>query len=340
MATVDSVEALTQELNGVLKYKDVQLMSRSDWGPINFESARSDIETALSIAGDLAGMPLEELTDHDAQQIQGYIPAVVQTLEQIDGFSIISGGSPQDNKDNICNQLRKTVERFRAAANPHIPYLAYKRGDVAESVAKLEGAIARTQAAYDEARIWIDEKKGEIEAIESAARAAAASAGVGTFTDEFNTEARDLRDRSRNWLISALGFGLATIGAAILFYFWPSVGSDAGTLETLRNIASKAAIIVVLFTGTVWCGRNYRALVHQAAVNKHRALSLKTFQAFVEATKDEYVKDAVLMAATRTVFGNVPTGFVEEGRSQESGVNFVEFGRSAAETAAERATQN
>jgi len=336
MATRDLVDALKKELETVLKYADTQLVNRPEWGTINFEDARPDVETALSISKDLASLPLEELTDGTAGEIQGAIPAVAQSLELIDDFSITSGGSPRDNRENICNQLHNAIEGLRASATPYIPYLAYKRGDVAESVAKLEQTIARTQAAYDEAKKWIDDKRVEIEQIESAARAAAASAGVGTFTDEFNTEAEKLQNLSKVWLKSSFGFAVATIAAAILFYFWPSVSPDAGTSETLRNIASKAAIIAVLFTGTVWCGRIYRALVHQAAVNKHRALSLKTFQAFVEATNDKYVKDAVLMAATRTVFSNVPTGLVEERGDQDSGVSFVEFGRSAAETAAER----
>ena len=190
------------------------------------------------------------------------------------------------------------------------------------------------------AKKYITGKRAEIEKIESATRAAAASAGVGTFTEEFRTEAEKLDRQSEYWLYSSLAFAAVTIGAAIVFFFWPSVSSDAGMSETLRIMASKAAVIVVLFSGAVWCGRIYRSFVHRAAVNRHRALSLKTFQAFVEASDDKYVKDAVLMAATNTVFRSVPTGLVEEGDSQDPGVNFVEFGRPAAGTAAEGVAQN
>ena len=111
-------------------------------------------------------------------------------------------------------------------------------------------------------------------------------------------------------------------------------------METLRNVFSKAAVIAVLFTGTVWCGRIYRALIHQAAVNRHRALSLKTFQAFVRATDDPVVRDAVLMAATRTVFGSVPTGLVEHSGGQDAGLNFFEYNRSAGEKAAKNSRRN
>ncbi|MYJ78642.1 MAG: hypothetical protein F4047_10980 [Caldilineaceae bacterium SB0670_bin_27] len=110
MATNELVNALTKELETVLKYADTQLVSRPEWGTINFENARADIETALSISIDLASLPLQELTDGAAGEIQGAIPAVAQSLEQIDGFSISSGGSPPENRDDICNQLRNAIE--------------------------------------------------------------------------------------------------------------------------------------------------------------------------------------------------------------------------------------
>ena len=336
MATHGHVNMLQQELNTLLEYTDTELITRPAWGEINFEDARLDVEAALSIARDLASLPLQELTDRTAQQIQSVIPHVAALFGQIDEFSLTAGGDPADNSRRICTDLHEAVDQLRDSASPSIPYLAYKRGDIADSIAKLDGAIAQSQQAFSDAEIWISEEKEKIEQIESAARTAAASAGAGTFTDEFNTEAGNLQRQSKKWLVAAALFAGGTVLAALLFYFWPTVSSGAGPWETLRNIASKAAIIAVLFTGTVWCGRIYRALVHQAAVNRHRALSLKTFQAFVEASDDPYIKDAVLMAATRTVFESAPTGLVEQDGSQNSGVNFVEFGRSAAETAADK----
>ena len=340
MATDELVDALKQELNNVLQYTDTELINRSVWGEINFESARPDIQAALSDASDLSGLPLEELTHNAINDIQASIPQVAKILEEIDKFSIASGGSPSDFRDDFCNQLREAVEQLRNSATSYIPYLAYKRGDVSESIAKFEGMVASAQKAYEEAEAWVDDKKEKIEKIESAARAAAASAGVGTFTSEFDDEATKVQGQSKAWLRAACGLAISTIVAAICFYFWPKVAPDSGVWDPLRLIASKAVIVMVLFTGAVWCGRIYRALVHQATVNKHRALSLKTFQAFVEATDDPYVKDAVLMAATRTVFGSVPTGFAGTDGTQDSGVNFVEFGRSAVEKAASKSNRS
>lgn len=339
MATEDLIDTLKKELQSLAAYTDIELISRRDeWGPINFEEARPDIDLTLSMAIDLLDLPLQYLTDATAQQIIDHIPGVATDLEGINQFSVEEGDSA-NRRDNLCSSLHTQVEAFHVVASPSIPYLAYKRGDVAENMAKLNQAVGDAEKILDAAQVSVGDKKSEIEEIVKATREAAASTGVATFTEEFRDEASTLGIRSKNWLIATGLFAVATIAASIGFYFWPEVSTDNGW-ETLRNVASKVAIIAVLFTGTIWCGRIYRALVHQATVNKHRALSLKTFQAFVKATDDPYVRDAVLMAATKTVFGSVPTGLVEHESNQDQGINFVEFGkRSSGEKVTDVATE-
>lgn len=330
MAAEEFIDNLKVELVALAGHTDLELISRQDWGSINFENARADIDLALSIATDLLDLPLQYLTDTAAQNIAISIPPVTQYLEEINAFSL-EGGDPGTRRDNICVGLHNAVESLHANASPSIPYLAYRRGDIADNIAELNKAVGDAQKTLEGAEVWTGEKKDEIDKIAQAARDAAASAGVATFTEEFRGEALNLETRSKRWLWATSGFAVATIVAAILLYHWPEILPEAGAWETLRNIVSKAAIIAVLFTGTIWCGRIYRALVHQATVNRHRALSLKTFQAFAKATDDPYVKDAVLMAATKAVFENVPTGLVESDGAQDSGVNFVEFGKPPAE---------
>ena len=329
MATEEILNGLREELKSLAAYADVELISRGEWGSINFESARADINLALSISTDLLDLPLEYLTDAAANQIVQSIPSVVEYLRVIDEFTL-EGGDPGARRNDICAYLHNAVESLHANASPSIPYLAYRRGDVAENIAELNQAVNDAKGALGEAETWIGGRKDEIGEIAQAAREAAADAGVATFTAEFHGEASDLAIRSKKWLWATFGFAAATIFAAVILYYWPEVSSKNDGWATLRNVVSKATIIAVLFTGTVWCGRIYRALIHQATVNQHRALSLKTFQAFAKATDDPYIRDAVLMAATKAVFGNVPTGLVENEGNQDSGVNFVEFGKSSA----------
>lgn len=331
MLSEDYYNNLKKQLHSITKHADTEFVSRPDeWGRINFEKARPDIDLALSIGRDLLELPVEFLTDNAAFQMISLIPNVAQLLDRIDEFSIEGRGDPGSNRDQLCAELHQATEQLQEIAGPAIPYLAFRRGDITENIARLESTLSDARKTYDDAEEWVVGKKAEVEGTARAAREAAASVGVATFTQEFDREAKDLNTRSVKWLVAAALFGIATVVVAIGSYFWPSVSVEAGAWETLRNAVSKVTVIAILFTSTLWCSRIYRALIHQATVNRHRALSLKTFRAFVEATEDEYVRDAVLMAATKAIFGTVPTGLVDQrSGGEEPAVNFVEFGKSA-----------
>lgn len=330
MLTKEKADALQALARSITQYAEKELISRrDDWGPINFEDARIDIDLALSIGRDLCELPVEFLTQRVADQLSSEIPSVADCLGEIDTFEIRGGGDPDDNRDTLCSNLHEAVERLQDIAGAGIPYFAYQRGDISENMKQLEGVIDKAKQAHNDAESWVKEKRKAVESIVRATQEAAASGGVATFTQEFESEAKDLKSRSIWWLGAAAFFGALTIAVAISFYFWFGVADEAGAWATVRNVFSKVTVIAVLFTSTVWCGRIYRALVHQATVNRHRALSLKTFQAFVQATDDDYVRDSVLMAATKAVFGAVPTGLVDESVTDEPSVNFVEFGKSA-----------
>ena len=78
----------------------------------------------------------------------------------------------------------------------------------------------------------------------------------------------------------------------------------------------------------------YKTNKHQESVNKHRANALKTFQAFVEATNDPTVRDAVLMETTRSIFAFTPSGYLSESdRGPDAGSRVVEVIKAASKVA-------
>ena len=304
-----------------------KLVDRPEWGTINFEQAREDIDTVISLSEELANLPTKLLTDTKGGQLYNAMEAVYKCLRDIDRFSIENDARPSERRDSLCYELARTAEDFQHGALLVIPFLAYRRGDTArrkEALDRFEESAGKILSAATEK---LDDKNAEIQDILRKAQDAGASIGVATFTTEFAAEAKKLTKRSRGWLASAAILGVLTIAAAIGSYFWPPVSSEAGAWETIRNFGSKAAILAVLFTSAVWCGRMYRALVHQAAVNNHRAVSLKTFQAFVKATDTPEVRDAVLLAATNAAFGNVPTGLVEQSAGNGPAFAVTEIGK-------------
>jgi hypothetical protein len=81
----------------------------------------------------------------------------------------------------------------------------------------------------------------------------------------------------------------------------------------------------LMLSGTAWCGKIYKALMHQSAIHKLRALDLQTFQAFSHAAADDQTKDAVLLQSTRSIFADAGTGFVDTHSSQDSDLKILEI---------------
>lgn len=327
MASEELVQQLKEQLETINLYRDANLIKRPDWGTITFEIADQDVQLARSIAGDLSVMPLIQLTDQAAQDIMAHIQSVSSSLQQIDAFKL--EGNAERNRDSIAANLNGVVAGLHTATYQWIPYLAYKRGDFSANIEQIETAITDAKHRLDDAEAYTATQRREIDKIVNLASEAAASVGVAAFTREFNREATELASSSRLWLRFTGVLALVTLIFAIGFFFWPPLSEDANIWTTLRNVIAKVSVIAVLFTGTIWCGRIYRALTHQRSINKHRALSLKTFQAFAQATDDPATRDAVLMAATKSIFANVPTGFVEERTAdRDASVNVFDVGRS------------
>lgn len=328
MASNEVVQQLQEQLETINQYRKSELINRGTWGSISFAPAERDIETALTIAADLLSMPLVHLTDQAAQDIMAHVPDVAQQLARIDEFKL-EDAPPQQSRDEIASELTGALIGLHTVSSQWIPYLAYKRGDFLESIRQFEEAVESAKGSLDEADAYAKDKREEVDKVVEATRKASVSAGAGAFTDEFAREAEELSGVARQWLWAVCALGLLTLTSALGSLFWPSLPDDASSWMTLRHVVAKVSVIAALFTGTLWCGRIYRALRHQRSTNKHRALSLKTFQAFVEATDDPATRDAVLMATTKSIFSNVSTGFVDErAASQDASVNVLEVGKS------------
>ena len=92
MLNADDVAKLETSLETITTFKGKDLVTRPEWGEIDFKEAEANIDLALSIATDLSELPLEYLTVKVAQEIQNVIPDVSKCLRQIDTFSIRDAG--------------------------------------------------------------------------------------------------------------------------------------------------------------------------------------------------------------------------------------------------------
>lgn len=110
------------------------------------------------------------------------------------------------------------------------------------------------------------------------------------------------------------------------FYFQYNPLNDASNLTTYNLLSSKIVLFIVFIGGTIWCGRIYKALKHQEAINSHRATAIQTFESFIAvADKDEGTKQAVLLETTRAIFSHTDTGLIPNSDSSGSETKIIEL---------------
>lgn len=324
MATQQAAEALRAEIGKALAFREKKLESRLEWGSITFEKASPDFRRVFELLSHLSVLPLEYLTDTAVSQIQSEATQVAEVFGRVDKFNI-EQSSPTQTRDNLVNEVHGRADQLYTIASPWIPFLAYQKGDVAKNIEALTTSVGEAQTLIDGAKTTIKARQEEIEGIITQAREASAAAGAAVFTQDFRNEAASLDDEARKWLIGTAVGASATFLFAVAIWLVPISGDDPASV--IQRFGGKLAALVVLFTGTLWCGKIYRALMHLSTVNRHRALSLQTFQAFSHAASDDATKDAVLMEATRAIFGSTPTGYLESKGGSESDLKIVEIAK-------------
>lgn len=312
MADNQTTSQLSESIKQTLEFKNKSLVSRSEWGTIKFSNAEHDLQRIFSLLSYLDVLPLEHLTDQAAKQIKQDIDQTRPHLEQIDDFSIEQVNAPQ-TRDGLINQIHQSADKLYTSASPWIPFLAYQKGDVTSNIEKLSDSVSTANELVHQAKGEIENKAKEIEDIITKAREASAGAGAAVFTKDFDKEATILSDNASKWLIATALLGIATLIIAVLTWFWTPGGLDQG--QIWQKVASKFIVLSILLTATLWCGKVYKALMHQSTINRHRALSLQTFQAFLAASSDVQTKDAVLIETTRSIFAQGITGYVESASS-------------------------
>lgn len=330
MATKDITEALRNSLERYAGFDTNRLVSRPDWGTINFEGARFDIDRLFSMIDYLKVLPIQYLPDSVASSTTEYFKRAYDVFDRVDKFNL-AGSDPAQRSSQLVYEIHSQVEQITQSVAEWIPFLAYQNGDVARNIESLNAAVKKAEQITETAKVDIQNKSREIEDITKKAREAAASAGVAVFTEDFANEAKALSKVAIIWLVATSVFAITAFVISALSYFVDYAGLPREVL--LAKWVSKAFCLSILITATMWCGKMYKSVRHMAIVNKHRAHSLRTFQAFTAASNDVQTRDAVLMETTKAIFARGSTGLINETTSSESDSNIIQIAGKAIESA-------
>ena len=306
MATQEQVTQIKGGLGLVSEYGEVDFENGFDaWGSMDFKAALPLIKLALSIVDELRLLPLDMLPEEAAVGITNHLQYVASDMNAVSSFNAASESDADKRKANIERELKAHVGELHNLAMQTIPYLAHKHIAQHEAVRNMAQVEREVKELHDRALESASNAESETKEIIQRAKVNAAGVAASQHADHFDNEARALHKTKWLWLFAS---GVLVTSVVCLAFLWGDIRGalpdNPSAWDLLRHTMEKLTVLAVLFTSAVWCGGEYRSISRRHFTTKHRALSLRTFQTFAAAAVDPAVKDAVLMAATKSIFEN------------------------------------
>lgn len=324
MATASQIKELQNIVGQINSLDRGTLVKRDKWGEITFEKSQGEFSQVFWFSDQIKSYPLDALPETIVVTMVRYLGDVWSRLKAIDSFSINQGNAAATSTQ-LSQDLRNSLDQLFLNCAQWIPFLAHQNGDVVRNINALVERTKEAEQILERSRAQCVEKRDEVQRIVQAARDASAGAGAAVFTQDFDDESVKLAKDARRWLIATVVMIGGTISLAAIFWAFTEANLDQG--QVFQKLTTKVFVLALMLTGTLWCGKCYKALTHLVIVNRHRALGLRTLQAFANAAADAQTKDAVLLEATRSIFGSVPTGYVD-GTATDNDYKVVEIVRS------------
>lgn len=327
--------ALDQALGGISTITSESLIRTSELGTaLDFRSGVPVFERTLRLFRDLKEANLDNVPLSFLIPLKQSTDEAVTAFQQIQQFSPAGQNNPAQIRDQLINTVENQYQNHFARISPVIAYSVRKGTDFEQLERNARTTLDELQ------RVRIDtEKNGKALVAEAQAsleqvRRAAAEVGVAQHAVHFKEEADRHKTNSAIWLVTTGILAGATLlyGAWNVWYYMTHT-TDYTINQSIQVAIAKLVIFGVLYYAVVWCGRTYRAQMHNYVINQHRQNALSTFETFVKAASDAQVKDAVLMQATQSIFAPQHSGFSEQERTSEGSPKIFEIVRGAAVTA-------
>ena len=273
--------------------------------------------------------------------------------------SIVEQYHPGDDRDANIEKIESLISgafyQYHDTYKEFIPFIALEESPVSTSsgvLNKLESAVQQSEEKLKR----IDWALIETERLLEPIRDNSGAIAISRHGEYFKGEADEHEESAKKWLKAV--FGISALGVVVVILFiWalpflsPSIKSWLGIVETqpassekvvsatgntetgskqkaaspVSNIVSnsigKVFLFSIIYYMLVWAARNYRAHRHNAVMNRHRALSISTFESFTALASDydPDIKAAVLLKTTEAIFGPSATGYLSGEKEQTQG---------------------
>ena len=226
-----------------------------------------------------------------------------------------------ENRKRLRESLQKDLPEFIAAIESGISNIIsqsfYERNKIVEDLSgKTTSLHTQTEELQEQTKKILDELSMLPTKLQ-----------VSNYSELFGIDSDHFRRTANWWLTSTIACLAGIIGLSFAHSY--AVYSDTFSNMNMNDIIqiniSKILILSALFYALSICNKNYKMNKHNQILNKHRKNALSSFQAFVGSpSADETTKNAVLLEATRTIYGTQQTGYMNV-EADDSPIKIIEL---------------
>lgn len=307
----ENVQNLKKSINAVLEMDKSELYGENRLHQLSFRQHGQDqFQMVFSLIRDLEKCHFERVPDHYILNIQHSLNTYKNIFEKAKKLNITDGGDIKIARDQIVTEAEQSYQTLFDAVSPVIGFVNQAGTDFKKIEEDARRNLDKMSIYFDETKKQINNKKEEVDSVLRSIRKASAEAGVSQeavhFSEAQKTHAKNA-DKWYKWgkgLLIGLTITLSVVGLA----FWKL--NENPTTISLGYLEFTILAIISLWVYSInFCNKNFHAEKHNEISNSSKAKTLATFRSFVDATKEEHIKDQVLVQASTSVFTSSPTGF-------------------------------
>ncbi|MFC1650534.1 hypothetical protein ACFL2X_03090 [Candidatus Latescibacterota bacterium] len=317
------INALNATLSEITKITPESLV-REDLGPYSFKDDIEAFKNNLILFNNLKELDLYALPQSRLNDFNNKGNATLQLCKEFLGFDPKKHEKFSQAQTNLLN-------RWEANYDANLNSISFVMSHFDRQTIDYRKQLKKAISMTDEIRSIKEGVEKDSADILETLRSSAGETGTQEHENIFGDQAVEHSKKCTLWLWITLGFVILTLWFAYTVYS-DLINLECSVSKSIQIGIAKLIIFSILYSSAIWSGKNYKAHWHNTVVNKHRQNALNTFGNFVNASRDDRTKDAVLLQATQSIFAPQSTGFISHESDSNNSPQFIEVVRAISGT--------
>ncbi len=309
-----AAEQLRQTASQYANMDPENILRRNLGKEANFESLQDNVLAFQSMTKRISVCAWKGIPIPVIQSCQRKLNEIQGIITQIKNFVPIRSGNPSGEHSSYISSFSQRWAEIYNYITPHLCYAESLDSGADRYKEVMAMSLAEANAAKEEFRKRLTEQQSAMKADQERMKSLVAeveqmakNAGVTNQAVHF----KKLADNYSKIGVLWMALGLASGIGLYLYVRVLQLPDVKDPLLLTEHLVPRLVAVTLLSTALIFCIRNFSAMMHNLIVNRHRQTALTTFQVFVNGTRDEGTKNAVLIQSTQAIFAPQPSGYLK-----------------------------